>query len=73
MFTRSLLTSRTSKLCSFLALSLLINAPMAMAAMELEGVNISGAEWGESNQPGTPGVHYIYPRDSDVDYFASKG
>jgi endoglucanase len=55
---------------------LLLNVYQARAAsggMQLEGVNISGAEWGESQIPGTFMVHYIFPTNSEIDYFASKG
>lgn len=41
--------------------------------MHYQGVNISGAEWGEQNVPGTFGVHYIFPTNSEIDYFSSKG
>jgi endoglucanase len=43
------------------------------AGMIMQGVNISGAEWGESNIPGTVGVHYIYPTTAELDYFKAKG
>jgi endoglucanase len=38
----------------------------------LEGVNMSGAEWG-NNIPGTYGVDYMFPYLSEFDYFISQG
>lgn len=38
----------------------------------LVGVNIAGAEFGES-VPGIAGQHYFYPDAATIDYFASKG
>lgn len=60
-------------ICIALASSFLVSVCPAFAEMEYEGVNISGAEWAPYQQPGTFGVHYIYPRNEDVDYFQSKG
>lgn len=37
------------------------------------GVNLAGAEFGESNLPGTYNQHYTYPTAAEVDYFLSKG
>jgi endoglucanase len=39
----------------------------------LRGVNLSSAEWGEGNLPGTFGTDYTYPTTEELDYFASKG
>ena len=47
--------------------------------LPFQGVNLSGAEFGSQNLPGTyfldgPGPYdYIYPPDSEVDYFIGKG
>src|SRR6185437_5682189 len=38
----------------------------------LNGVNLSGAEWG-SKIPGTYGIDYYYPLESELDYYLSKG
>lgn len=38
----------------------------------LKGVNLAGAEFGESVVPGVYEEHYIYPAQSEVDYFKSK-
>jgi endoglucanase len=51
----------------------------ANAQLPFQGVNLSGAEFGSHNLPGTyngvgPGPYdYIYPPDSEVDYFIGKG
>ncbi|MCA9675732.1 MAG: glycoside hydrolase family 5 protein, partial [Myxococcales bacterium] len=37
------------------------------------GVNLSSAEWGEGNLPGTYGTDYTYPTTDEVDYFAATG
>lgn len=37
------------------------------------GVNISGAEFRGSGYPGRYGYDYSYPKDSDIDYLASRG
>lgn len=58
------------------ALALSISSMAASAGpsgMELEGVNISGAEWAPQTLPGVCGVNYIYPTISELDYFSSKG
>lgn len=64
-------------LCFIASMVLLLIAPgralSANGGMVYEGVNISGAEWGESNIPGTFMVHYIFPTNAEIDYFSSKG
>jgi endoglucanase len=47
--------------------------PRAYAELTYTGVNLSGAEFGEGNLPGTHGTHYIYPSAAEVDYFLGKG
>ncbi|MEZ4226060.1 MAG: glycoside hydrolase family 5 protein [Polyangiaceae bacterium] len=37
------------------------------------GVNLSGAEFGEGNLPGTYNTHYTYPTAAEFDYFIAKG
>ena len=59
-----------------LILSATIGLPMAAGAQAaeplcLQGVNLSGAEFGEGR--GTYGEDYIYPSAATVDYFAGKG
>ncbi|MBX9722934.1 MAG: glycoside hydrolase family 5 protein, partial [Candidatus Obscuribacterales bacterium] len=48
------------------------DAHAAGGGMKMEGVNISGAEWGTAI-PGTFGVDYIFPTPTEIDYFSSKG
>ena len=43
------------------------------ATIRYTGVNLFGAEFGESVLPGTHGQHYIYPNQTEVDYFRSNG
>ena len=43
------------------------------AGLEFAGVNLAGAEFGEGSLPGIYGQHYIYPNQSEVDYFKSRG
>jgi endoglucanase len=37
------------------------------------GVNLAGADFGESMLPGTYGVDYTYPTAAELDYYQSKG
>lgn len=37
------------------------------------GVNLACAEFAEGHMPGEYGVHYTYPKASELDYFKSKG
>lgn len=37
------------------------------------GVNLAGADFGETNLPGVYDTHYIYPSPSEVDYFVGRG
>jgi aryl-phospho-beta-D-glucosidase BglC (GH1 family) len=55
-----------------------VAAPKAFCAvLQFTGVNLSGAEFGVSNNnvhlPGTYITDYIYPNNSEVDYFTGKG
>lgn len=38
----------------------------------MKGVSLAGAEFGEGNLPGVYGTHYIYPNQTEIDYFKSK-
>lgn len=57
----------------------LLTASVASAGLPYQGVNLSGAEFGQQNLPGTyNGVgrgpyDYIYPPSSEIDYFLDKG
>ena len=42
-------------------------------AQNYVGVNLSGAEFGESQLPGTYGPNYIYPSAAEIDYYVEKG
>lgn len=37
------------------------------------GVNLSGAEFGESSLPGRPGSDYVFPTTQELDYYKQKG
>ncbi|HEY9733060.1 MAG TPA: cellulase family glycosylhydrolase, partial [Drouetiella sp.] len=41
--------------------------------MTMQGVNISGGEFNLTTVPGVYNTNYIYPSNSEIDYFASKG
>jgi endoglucanase len=41
--------------------------------MQWRGVSLAGAEFGESNLPGTYNTHYVYPTVTSVSYFKAKG
>jgi endoglucanase len=42
-------------------------------ALSFTGVNLAGAEFGESVLPGTYNTHYTYPTIAEVNYFVGKG
>jgi endoglucanase len=41
--------------------------------VQLKGVNLAGAEFGESKLPGVYGTDFIYPTAASVTYFKNKG
>lgn len=41
--------------------------------VQLKGVNLAGAEFGEGNLPGIYNQHYTYPTTAEVNYFTGKG
>ena len=43
------------------------------SALDYSGVNLSGAEFGESQLPGTYGSHYTYPTFAEIDYYREVG
>jgi len=43
------------------------------AELRYTGVNLAGAEFGQTALPGTYNVNYTYPNQTEVDYFRSKG
>lgn len=56
-----------------MALIFLLCLPQTIAQIEYAGVNLAGAEFGQSNLPGTYNTHYTYPNQAEVDYFAGRG
>jgi endoglucanase len=70
------LTSTPIRSCiatALLVVLLAIHTPRAPAEITYTGVNLAGADFGESNLPGTYNTHYTYPRPQEVDYFVGKG
>jgi endoglucanase len=55
------------------AAAIVSSLPKAHAALTYTGVNLAGADFGESNLPGAYNTHYTYPRTTEVDYFVGKG
>ena len=49
------------------------NSTGSTGAIKYRGVNLAGADFGESNLPGTFGVDYTYPTNAEATYFKSKG
>jgi endoglucanase len=47
--------------------------PATAQTVQFTGVNLAGAEFGQTSLPGTYGSHYIYPNQNEVNYFKSKG
>ena len=45
----------------------------ALPAQRLLGVNLAGADFGETVLPGTFGVNYTYPTEAEIDHFLSRG
>ena len=44
-----------------------------VGTLQLRGVNLAGADFGEGRLPGTFGIDYTYPTSSEVLYFKNKG
>lgn len=57
---------------SGLLASVLVHGSPA-CALEYAGVNLSGAEFGESQLPGTYGSNYTYPSFAEIDYYRDVG
>jgi endoglucanase len=51
----------------------LATAFSSRADIQFAGVNLSGAEFGQTVLPGTFGSNYTYPTNGEVDYYMSKG
>lgn len=50
-------------------------SPPCHAAVSYTGVNLAGAEFGETNLPGNYGLNsdYFYPTTAEINYFVGKG
>lgn len=46
--------------------------PMSTAALNLKGVNLSGAEYDATNITAVAGYKYTYPSNAEIDYYKSK-
>ncbi|KAF2201350.1 endo-beta-1,4-glucanase [Delitschia confertaspora ATCC 74209] len=65
-----------SLLAAALTASLAVAAPVKekrVSKFKFFGVNESGPEFGEKNFPGTKGKDYVWPTQSTIDQFISKG
>src|SRR6187431_2928394 len=47
--------------------------PTTAASIKYAGVNLAGAEFGQTSLPGTYNIHYTYPTQQEVDYFRNRG
>ena len=81
-YSRVMERSRSRKILIALGLVLFALAVLLLTQSDLltkprfvqfSGVNISGAEITPTQVPGMHGTHYIYPDNSMIDYFATKG
>ena len=55
------------------ALVLFVFVSSSSAGVQYAGVNLSGAEFGQTSLPGTFGSDYTYPTSAEVDYYKSTG
>ncbi|MFO1478140.1 MAG: glycoside hydrolase family 5 protein [Verrucomicrobiota bacterium] len=66
----------SSRLLPLVMLNVLFLAAAASGQqrqLQYSGVNLSCAEFGQSHLPGTYNSDYIYPNQTEVDYFKSRG
>ena len=56
-----------------LVLLVLTCAFSSLADIQYAGVNLSGAEFGQQNLPGTFGTDYTWPTSAEITYYKSKG
>ncbi|QEG33981.1 glycoside hydrolase family 5 protein [Bythopirellula goksoeyrii] len=56
-----------------LAFATFLNPANCSGQIRFTGVNLFGAEFGESSLPGNYGQHYTYPIAAEVDYFLGEG
>ena len=64
---------RASSLPSIVLVAVLMGHAVSASAQEFVGVNLSGAEFGESQLPGSYGSNYIYPTPAEIDYYLDQG
>jgi len=60
-------------LSAIIIIFIVFGTSILYAQIKYTGVNIAGAEFGESYLPGIYGTHYIYPTSVEIDYYISKG
>jgi len=58
---------------SLVATALVACAAAPALALDYSGVNLAGAEFGESQLPGTYGSDYTYPTPAEIDYYLDEG
>ena len=63
----------TLRTCLWLILFGSVGAATFAADIQYAGVNLSCAEFGMTQLPGTFGTDYTYPTTAEVDYYKSKG
>lgn len=54
-------------------LACLLGSSVSASALQYAGVNLAGAEFGESQLPGTYGSSYVYPSPAEIDYYRAVG
>lgn len=66
---------RVAAAFSCAVLATLLATGRCPAALEFTGVNLAGADFGDSHLPGTYGQNgdYVYPNASEINYFVGKG
>jgi endoglucanase len=58
---------------SCVAFAELLSASSVLADIQYAGVNLSGAEFGQEDLPGTFGSDYTWPTSAEITYYKSKG
>jgi endoglucanase len=62
-----------ARIARSIGLALLLWSPLPLSAQVFTGVNLAGAEFGETVLPGSYGTHYIYPTPAEIDYYLGRG
>jgi endoglucanase len=65
--------SRVATIGLSLVIATLSAAAPVRAGLTYTGVNVAGAEFGQTSLPGTYNTHYTYPTAAEVDYYVGKG